>query len=119
MEQSTRGRRPTMLARLLLVVAIVGLFAIAPAACGGDSVAGTYKLESSDSPAKQAMRLTLNDDKTAAITVNGQAATGNYVLTDTGIVVNLTAMGQSSPAMVGKVDGDKIVFTSGETWVKD
>jgi hypothetical protein len=62
------------------------------------------------------MEMVVNDDKTAIVTVNGQAATGSYALSDTEIVLYLSYAGQAAPGMVGTVSGVGYTPEAGENF---
>ena len=90
-----------MLVTAVATFALVVIIAAALSACGGSSVAGTYKYESGSEKMMADFKLTLNDDETMAL------SRPNPLGGD-----DVTVKGTFA------VDGDKLVFTD-VTWVKE
>jgi hypothetical protein len=105
------------LAAATLVVLLAAL-AVAVAACGGSSVAGTYKIDSDQALLKD-VRMVLADDGTFNIkgpdadTGETMTVTGTYTVE--GDVIKLKAKGIDE-AEKGTVKDGKLVF-KGLTWI--
>jgi hypothetical protein len=110
-----------MRARTVLAVLVILLIAISIAACGGDSVTGTYTWASGDESVK-ALTLELKDDGTFVLSGDSEAM-GNVNIqgeyTTAGDKVTLTMSGDS-----GSVESDAGTYADGTltfeevTWQK-
>ena len=120
----TAGRKwaaPAVLVTVVATIALVVIIAAALSACGGSSVAGTYKYESGSEKMMADFKLTINDDQTMALSgpnpLGGDDVTVKGTYTVDGDKISLKDE-KGVESEVGTIDGDKLVFTD-VTWVKE
>jgi len=111
--------------RTLLVcistIALAAALAAGLSACGGTSVAGTYKYDSGTEKQVAEFKLTLNDDETFTLAgpnpLGGDdvSIAGTYAIDGDSISLTMPDSTESDP---GTVEGDKLVFET-VTWVKE
>jgi len=84
-----------------------------------ESVAGVYVLENPETPYEAEATLTLRDDMTAKMVNSGATAPGGYEVSDGQVTITLAITLTDEVVLVGRVDGDKIVFEEvGAVWVR-
>ena len=116
-----KWRAPTVLGAAAVTIALAVILVAALSACGGSSVAGTYKYDSGSETAMADFKLTLNDDETMALSgpnpLGGDDLTIKGAYAVDGDQISLKDdKGVESEA--GTVDGDRLVFET-VTWVKE